>query len=469
MKILISGLFGILGLLVLISIFFTSKLLAQTEISGDIDGNGKIDIFDFNVLYSDLGKSDQKKSDFDGNGIVEPNDIKIFITEFFFKKPSRTTELSASPESSDNIQAIQNPVDQGSPPAKIESAASVEGIPVCSDHDPYKWHPLVKRDSNGNITCTYTHEHKDDPNGLNDKFGPPQFEISHPWETHKENTLKHRVYAWYVVKDLPCINLNTRNGDLGMTDIRLQMHADGVAGALTRIHSFAVELQTCSETDPNYKGYLKTGGHADFGPLRLMNMPNDPIGWVPLPADNNEYCGNITSKNISQFSNRRMHMGKGTKQIGTFTWYGGNTRCKIPGGGSQVIAWNNIGILQEDWGPVDPTSPNNPVLFHNWQPKSGPLNGSWAEKIHILGFRVPDYADSLDGKKDGFLNYAGWTNRFGQIVKGCSAPSLDCVPFEARNLKVGFYEFRQHYHNLRGKEYDVKSPVTGKSLILYPN
>jgi hypothetical protein len=109
---------------------------------------------------------------------------------------------------------------------------SIEGVPVCAGHDPTGWHPLVERDAAGQVACTYGHEHKDDPRALDDRLGPLRYgEVGHPWETLRENATKHNVYAWYVVRDQPCIApLAAPALGKGFTDLRVQVHADGHAG-----------------------------------------------------------------------------------------------------------------------------------------------------------------------------------------------------------------------------------------------
>jgi len=340
---------------------------------------------------------------------------------------------------------------------------TVAGVPVCQQHDPSKWHGVMG--SEGGVQCTFTHEHKDDPHLADAALGPPAYELSHPWETPQENLLKHRVYAWYVAVGQPCVNnqATTGRGDLGFSDLRVQAHADGVAGALTRVHSYWAEGLACDERDPAYHGTLRLGGHLDFGKLLLIGGPNgnrylDLAVDTPTPGTTNEFCQPASS----QGGNRRQHTELGGS-IKTFTWYGTNTTCHDPALPPALVAVNNLGLLQEDWGPIDPTSPNNPVLFFG-----GLSNGSWAEVVHIFSIRVPDYADTFDGLADGLLNYRGYTNRWGQPVGVCPTEGLDCVPFEATNLKVGFYEFRQGYVGLGGREHDVLTP-SGQSTIQYPN
>ncbi len=55
-----------------------------TAISGDIDKNGTVNIFDFNLVLTDFGKSDATslRSDLNGNGTVDIFDFNLVITNF---------------------------------------------------------------------------------------------------------------------------------------------------------------------------------------------------------------------------------------------------------------------------------------------------------------------------------------------------------------------------------------------------
>ena len=56
---------------------------AAIEIPGDVDGNGKVDIFDYNALLSDFGKTQTGLlSDLDKNGKVDIFDYNILLSNF---------------------------------------------------------------------------------------------------------------------------------------------------------------------------------------------------------------------------------------------------------------------------------------------------------------------------------------------------------------------------------------------------
>jgi hypothetical protein len=56
---------------------------SASPIPGDIDGNGKVDIFDYNFMLTDFGKVGSGiGSDLDGNGKVDIFDYNILLTNF---------------------------------------------------------------------------------------------------------------------------------------------------------------------------------------------------------------------------------------------------------------------------------------------------------------------------------------------------------------------------------------------------
>lgn len=52
------------------------------------DGNDRVDIFDYNTLVSDFGKTGALLSDIDGNGVVNIFDYNIFVTNYTNQKTS---------------------------------------------------------------------------------------------------------------------------------------------------------------------------------------------------------------------------------------------------------------------------------------------------------------------------------------------------------------------------------------------
>jgi hypothetical protein len=315
------------------------------------------------------------------------------------------------------------------------AGATLEGVPVCA-HDPRRWHGTVERNADNTIRCAYGHTHMDDPRPLDGVFGAlPYGEISYPWETLDENHNKHNVYKWVTYSNPTC---QSRVPGVTIKHARMQYHGDGHGGALTRFHSFFVQAEWCDTTDPSYAGRLQTGGWIDYGILFAgethVALPNDP------PRDSPAFG-----------VDKRLH-GSPTAFRGDFTWYGAQRPPSAPLGKVGV----ELGLRNEDWGPIDPARPNNPLLFYG-----GAQNGSWQGPLHVLSVYVEPF----------LTDYTGYTDRHGAVVQGCTAVGLDCVPFQTVGMRAGASQFRGEdgQAQLPAREYDVASPVTGNSLLKYPN
>ncbi|MFN0071038.1 MAG: carboxypeptidase-like regulatory domain-containing protein [Chloroflexota bacterium] len=314
--------------------------------------------------------------------------------------------------------------------------SAVTGIPDCL-HDPTLWHGVVERNADNSIACAYGHEHHDDPRVLDSVFGPLSYgEISYPWQTHSqlgpENVAKHRVYVWSTMVNQPCVPANV---PLGVTNARLQAHADGNRGAAVRYHSFFLQAEGCDPANPGWRGTLSVGGHMDYGVLTLL-MPSGSEVHVPMPGDP-----------TPPGADRRIH-GSTDRGRPDATWYGNHG----------IVG---VGLRGEDWGPVDPNDPTRLLFYGNTR------NGSWQEPFHLLTIKIAAQLDPLDGAMDGYVTFNGFTDRYGTIVSTCSPIGADCIPLTVNNMKVGSYQIRADKLGLATREYDVQ--LNGNSLIQHPD
>jgi hypothetical protein len=329
-------------------------------------------------------------------------------------------------------------------PTPMPPGSTIEGVPVCP-HDDRTWHGLVERNADQTIRCTYGNTHFDDPRPLDGALGPWPFAetISYPHETVDENHRKHNVYKWATYDNPTC---QSRVPGLTLRAARMQYHGDAHAGALTRFHSYYTQARWCDTTNPAYDARVSIGGHLDTCILSLKNATGGET-YQPLPNDPplDDPC---------RASRQRIH-GQPLFPRLDFTWYWGNGGAPNPLNGIGLRLGFSSGIRNEDWGPVDPVSPNNPLLFYG-----GVQNHSYQDPLHIYSMFIGDA-----------VNHQGYTDRHGWIVTGCTAPGLDCVPFSVSGMRAGVeHQFRSDQHALLCcREYDVLSPVTGKSLIVYPN
>jgi hypothetical protein len=381
-------------------------------------------------------------------------------------------------------------------------ALTASVVPACDGkdgrpaHDLTKWHSLVVRKSNGSILCSYGHEHGADPSVLDDVFGELGDhigqEISYPWRTVKENsdaTLavktvsrrqidggKHRFYKWEVITAqeltdagrLPCAS---SFASLSFDNIRMEVHADGNAGATIRFHSFYVEAETCDPKNPSYHGIVKIGGQFDYGRLRgLENTPRGPEDTlIPLPGVDppNTYVNNGSRTHGTSSGSCQGCSGAARDD---FTWYGANASREFQTSPVQIGV--SDGIREQDWGPVNPNNPGGPVQFYSpgWLGEPNHDHG-WASQVDILGIGIPrgSILPGARSRAGGTYDWNGHVDRHGNVVT-CGRVGVDCIPVTLANVKPGSYQFSQD-DPLRGmppENFDVTGPG-GATLMRYPN
>lgn len=331
----------------------------------------------------------------------------------------------------------------------------VEGVDVCRDHDPTTWHPLVRRESDGAIACTYGHEHHDDPNAVDDIFGPPSAwyggdqEISYPWQTSStlglENHAKHEGYKWTVRRDLPCRPFGGGTGCV--LAFRAQAHARGdVSDATSRFHSFSLEALV--ERDGR-RGIVRHGGWIDTGHLALLADGASTHICPPLTTNPDAFrCSGAPRREHSGANLPAPHKDHSGYMV---NWY------------SQHLV-TQVAPRLEEWGPIDYRDPAHQLLH----PPSVRANNSRG-RIENLAV-VTTYSWFRSSVADGLVRFAGHTDRHGVPVDGCADLGPDCVPLAIEGVPPGAYSWNAVAAGLTDDpEHDVPSPATGNSLIRYPN
>lgn len=335
----------------------------------------------------------------------------------------------------------------------------IEGVPICTDHDPTKWHPLVKRDANNAITCTYGHEHHDNPASVDDIFGPPSAwyggtqSISYPWMTisaaGSENNVKHEGYKWYVMRDVPCVPAWAPPNDGCIVAWRVEVHTLGtVADATVRFHSFSMEALV------NYHGQLgiiRGGGHMDTGYLGLLVDQGDAVVCPPIVQDPADFTckANGTFRESASVNAPAPHTDHWTPLV---NWYAAHA------GGAQV------GPMLEPFAAIDFANPTVQLPQHDLA-----ANNSRGRIENMAASAGP--ADWLPIGPDGLVNYQGYEDRLGTPVTGCTAPSVDCVPLVIEHAAPypSLMNANQQTATQELHEHDELSSLTGKSLIRMPN
>jgi hypothetical protein len=338
-------------------------------------------------------------------------------------------------------------------------------LPLCDFHDPDQWHALISEDG----SCHYDHEHKHDPNEVNDIFGKPgawygsSSSISFPWETSMENMHKHQAYSWIVRRDIP-----PRPGEKVWTAaFRVQAHVDATpfqmpdgswsGGYLGRQHSYSVEALRCRVSD-GACGIVRFGGWLNYGDLEIDGVTE----CVPLP--------NLAPDCPHGPGGRRIHFDFGgtapkLPRRSAFFWYG--EPAPDGGGGSPellhpvVIAF----ATADAWNEVSLDTLYDPLAATFCPEGDCELNGSTIQQ-HVLQFNVPA---RLDRSGDGLVTFSGYTDRYGVLADGCEEVTLDCVPVQFRGAPVGRHQYRDDYYGIpiSGTE-DFDTSPKGEHWIEFP-
>ena len=74
----------------------------------------------------------------------------------------------------------------------------------------------------------------------------------------------------------------------------------------------------------------------------------------------------------------------------------------------------------------------------------------------------------LTPDKNGFADWSGYTDRYGNIANNCTAPALDCVPLVMTHVPVGTGYYQDPGNGgAQAKEFDT-SP-SGVKWLKFPN
>jgi hypothetical protein len=322
------------------------------------------------------------------------------------------------------------------------------------EHDPTRWHTLV----NVERKCHYDHHHGDDPNYVNDLFGDPgtwfgtaHQSISYPWQTFRtddmyggneqaiaeqrmENDLKHEGYLWIVRRDQRCPD------GYCITDFRLQTHAIfGAHDAPVRYHSYSFEARVCADaSNPATCGIVRTGGWVNTG--RLFLTPDDDLGCgfgqdlihIPLASDNLYFpvdTDNIDESRCHSTVVNRLPQVPGSRPLAE--WWTHN-----PG--------DRVRFQLRSYDPIGNIDPDDPSVWHYYCAENAPTcayNQSMATVWigYVLKVRGENYDDvfvDIDPDRDAVGNLNSYTDRWGGLRPRCTAPGLDCVPLEYRNVHL---------------------------------
>ena len=325
-------------------------------------------------------------------------------------------------------------------PSNTQAARQAAAIPpypdapLCPTHNDTQFHGLWDYDRG----CHYDHTHNDDPGLGNTLFGPAGAtwagqSISYPWMTPNENDQNgHQGYKYYVnLNPYPACayeNFEFLGQVNCVSAFRIQYHdAGGNAHMVKRFHSYYMEARIQKGSTV---GTIQTGGWADYGCLHESYKDNFlPLpGIDPVQANGQTACGpggqSIHAPPYRAPGFTWQEIQERTLNENIWTWSADNR-----------YGYNRLGLFffrtLDTWGSIDASDPyEEHFICPDFRCK---FNNSEHHVFTIL-IMIPS---SLDTDRDGIINYTGYTDIKGNIVTGCTAPGLNCVPLRLVNVPVG--------------------------------
>lgn len=373
------------------------------------------------------------------------------------------------------------PTATNTPTASLEPYA---GAPECPPdvHNPRLWHGLW----NAELGCHYTHEHHENPHRMDYLFGTDVYiwmngEISHPWQTFSgaldefehphggscmENDCKHEGYKWLIVENRDCSDTPyvTTGANNCITDARVLLHmVFSEVDAVVRFHSIWLEARVCNFGELNC-GIYRGGGHLDTGKLNIPRGTYIPLAW------NNEPLAWMNE--VPEAQPYRIHCAVGGNCLDSWNTEGNQYNYLPTDENGDFRLRVGVGVhVNDGWGGVNPVDSDIYLDCPDFQCDN---NNSEAAMFRVW-VTIPTALDGsqydTDGQVNGFFSGSGYTNRYGDIVEGCTEIGLDCIPFESLEVATRRSRFRGELNNTN-VEYDI-SPFfddgTRDWWIEYPN
>lgn len=309
--------------------------------------------------------------------------------------------------------------------------------------------------------------------------------------TATENAAKHEGYGWHYFRNgLEVCDQSLLLGSQCFDSFRTEFHqVGGEVGALTRFHSVYTEGIACTP-EGAAKMQFNSGANAygrtingQFRPLTRDNINQFPTefagcgfgsggGWLdfgrlnwpergilqPLPTDNAQFA-NFAQFGPPEAAPYRIHPNNSPNSLDSWQSEGNVFNClsSDPGCQQRLMVGYGLHMLQgESIGMTNPANASVPAserVTHFWcvdpttqlfncnaQTNPGG-NDNTAQALFRAWIAVPSNLDGSqydeDGTQNGAFTFHGYTNRYGDIVEGCSAPGLDCVPARFEQFPLG--------------------------------
>jgi len=280
-------------------------------------------------------------------------------------------------------------------------------------------------------------------------------DYGYTWQTTLENVNKHRGYNSQSAIDLPCEQQNytylaaaTRKCIKAFV---VNFHIDhGTREGTGRFHSYSAHALGC-ERDGLNCGDIFVGGISDTGDLHAPYKTTcaDALGSNRPPCPSAAVWENqrhvppywayvvkidalrvLANGDLARNDNSRLNMPSNRLIWENYSSADISALGNRTGAGNKLLHINARTYNSSTY--YDP----NDRTFKYVCPDSSCIATNDAIYIYAITFEVPS---SLPKDAQGYVNYAGYTDRVGNIVASCTAPGVECVPFRVRHLKPGVY------------------------------
>lgn len=351
-----------------------------------------------------------------------------------------------------------------STPTPTAGQIALENYPSCTTHNVSVWHALhdtVRQ-------CHYDHHHGVNPNapqtvnyvvnsttggtfGLIEDYTGVQ--IGYDWQTTGENIMKHTGYNTTSALDLPCEQQNylylaesKRNCVLAF---RMILHTSSAKfEGLSRFHSYSAEV-VVKDRATGRIGIIRIGGIGDTDDAHVpykttcVNIPGSNRSPCPSAAVWGNQLNNPPYWAFTSWSSAIANLNNG--------YLCRSATCEsLP---SNRMVWENISFDRTDALGNRMGAANH--LFH-MNARQYSSSAAYDTATNEFKFVCPTgtcramndslfvYAVAVDvpqslAPSSTFINYNGWVDRTGRIKTGCTAVSVECVPYQVENVRAGTY------------------------------
>lgn len=343
-------------------------------------------------------------------------------------------------------------------PVQYNGIKPFKGAPLCSSHDPTKYHGIWD-DKSG---CHYDHTHGIDPSTtiFADIYKSWNQQISYPWQTPNENTSKHKGYLYlYTEAKDGCEQFSNITGFYDkyncITHALYVVHSMGTVMEMNaRYHSFRAVFRICDKATKTQCGFVQTGGWSDYGvldcPYKKAQCPL-PVDPVPLSTDNGKLPDNVAFNQppyraMDPVADLDRSLKSGImQQIWSSIGPNPSIAAYYPDPFNRFFG--SVWASSDGWGPIDPAMPS----MDNFICKDGSCKYNHSQ-FQIFTLRLTNVPKGP---------FAGFTDKKGNISSSCKSESADCIPLVTtsgtpegnavlnRAARVGKAEYAQIY------DYDV--------------